>query len=316
MRGLVLVIGVLACAAAPLDERWSIIGPGGGGSLLHPTGSQHDDRTALVACDMTGAYITHDGGATWRIFNLGEPVQFFVFDPLDANVIYANAGGVFRSADAGATWQRFFPRDVQTITMGDDHASARLQTTADPSGEVSAMAIDPADSRAHYLALGTALWTSNDGGAAWQKAADLPGRVRQIWIDPRSLRGDRTLYAAGPDALYVRRQGSWRTSQLPGALTNISGAPPVFYATIAGKIYVSIDGGVTWRDSPLPGFQGQATAIAVCATHPEIAYVSYSGLRRPLRAAMGATSGVAKTTDSGHHWEPVYDNVHDDWLAD
>src|ERR1019366_2205076 len=107
MRRLSLVVAAaLACAAAPpLGERWHIIGPGGGGSLYHPTVSPHDHRTALVACDMTGAYITHDGGATWRIFNLGAPVQFFVFDPLDAHVIYASAGGVFRSGDAGATFR-------------------------------------------------------------------------------------------------------------------------------------------------------------------------------------------------------------------
>ena len=112
MRRLPLVIAAaLACAApSPFDQRWRIVGPGGGGSLYHPTVSPHDNHTALVACDMTGAYITHDGGATWRIFNLGDPVQFFVFDPIDAQVIYANAAGVFRSADAGATWQRFFPR--------------------------------------------------------------------------------------------------------------------------------------------------------------------------------------------------------------
>jgi photosystem II stability/assembly factor-like uncharacterized protein len=317
MRRLPLVIAaVLACAAAPpLDERWHIIGPGGGGSLFHPTVSPHDSRTALVACDMTGAYITHDGGATWRIFNLGEPVQFFVFDPLDANVIYASAGGVFRTGDAGATWQRYFPRNVQKITMGDDHAAGLLHTTGEPNGEVTAMAIDPADSRSHYVALGTALWTSYDAGSTWRKAADLPARVRQIWIDPRSLHGDRTLYAAGPDAMYIRRQGSWRTTQFPGTATAVAGAPPVFYLTHAGKIYVSTDGGVTWHDSSLPGFQGQATAIAASATHPEIAYVSYSGLRA-LRTAMRATWGVAKTTDSGRHWEPVFDNIHDAWLHD
>src|ERR1017187_4786465 len=177
MRGLVLVIGVLACAAAPLDERWSIIGPGGGGSLYHPTVSPHDSRTVLVACDMTGAYITHDGGATWRIFNLGAPVQFFVFDPLDAHVIYASAGGVFRPGDGGATWQRYFPRNVRKITMGDDHAAGLLHTPSQPSGEVTAMTSDPADSRAHSLALGTAQLTRVD--------PDLAHAAGQI--DPRAL---------------------------------------------------------------------------------------------------------------------------------
>src|ERR1035437_8551359 len=233
MRRLSLVIAAaLACAAPPLDERWHIIGPGGGGSLFHPTVSPHDHRTALVACDMTGAYITHDGGATWRIFNLGEPVQFFVFDPLDANAIYANAGagGVFRSGDAGATWQRYFPRDVQSITMGDDHAAGLLHTTGQPSGEVTAMAIDPADSRAHYLALGTALWTSFDAGATWQKAADFHVRLLQIWIDPRSPPTDRTLYIAAADVLHIRRRGHWHSEPFPAPATAISGAPPVFYA--------------------------------------------------------------------------------------
>src|ERR1700686_1772030 len=97
-----LVACALACAAPlPGAPGWTILGPGGGGSLYPPTISPHDSRAALVACDMTGAYLTRDGGAHWRIFNLGDTVQFFVFDPIDANVIFANAGGLFRSADTG-----------------------------------------------------------------------------------------------------------------------------------------------------------------------------------------------------------------------
>src|ERR1039458_10875187 len=74
MRRLSLAIAAtLACAAPPPGAPgWRILGPGGGGSVFHPTVSPHDSRTALVACDMTGSYLTRDGGATWRIFNLGE----------------------------------------------------------------------------------------------------------------------------------------------------------------------------------------------------------------------------------------------------
>ena len=54
----------------PRQSTWKIIGPGGGGAQFIPTISPHDSRTVLVACDMTGAYITHDGGQNWREFNL------------------------------------------------------------------------------------------------------------------------------------------------------------------------------------------------------------------------------------------------------
>jgi photosystem II stability/assembly factor-like uncharacterized protein len=196
--------------------------------------------------------------------------------------------------------------------MGDDHAGGRLQTAGGPNGNASALAIDPEDSRILYLILDATLWTSYNGGGDWQKSGDLPGRASGLWIEPHSLRGDRTLYAAGAAALYIRQDGRWRTAPLPGAATEIAGAPPIFYATIAGKIHVTTDGGGKWRESTLPGFGGQASALGVSAQHPEIAYVAYSGLRAPIRA----TWGVARTTDAGAHWEPVYQNVRDAWLSD
>jgi photosystem II stability/assembly factor-like uncharacterized protein len=313
-RLLLLVAATLACAAPQPRTRpggWRILGPGGGGSLFHPTISPHDKRIALVACDMTGAYLTRDGGATWRMFNLGEPVRSFAFDPLDANVIYALTQGVFRSNDGGATWKRLFPGAAK-VGLGDDHASGDLIAAGRTIAPVTALAVDPADSRSLYLAQGPALSYTADGGITWRKSADLPGPARQIWIDPHSAKGDRTLYVAGPDAWYLRREGKWRTTQLSGAITETAGTPAVFYATIAGKIHISTDGGATWHDSALPGFQGGATAIAANQDHPEIAYVSYSGLRAPVRP----TWGVAKTTDAGRHWEPVYDTVRDAWLTD
>src|SRR5260370_41951684 len=145
MRRLSLVVATaLICAAPSPRAEWRIIGPGGGGSLFHPTVSPHDSRTVLVACDMTGAYLTHDGGTHWRIVNLGEPVRFFVFDPVDANVIYAKALGIFRSADNGETWTRFFPRDVRGITMRDDHPEGDLHPAVQPPARRPHLALGPA----------------------------------------------------------------------------------------------------------------------------------------------------------------------------
>src|SRR6266480_4595355 len=82
-----MTVGSLFGVSRPVG--FTVIGPGGGGAMFHPTISPHDPNTVLVACDMTGAYITHDAGKSWRMFNLRGVVRFFVFDPLDQKVIYA-----------------------------------------------------------------------------------------------------------------------------------------------------------------------------------------------------------------------------------
>ena len=309
---LVLAAGLALTASATSEDRWRTIGPGGGGALFHPTVSPHDPRTALIACDMTGSYITTDAGGRWRTFNLGGAVEFFLFDPIDPRAIYAKAGALFRSTDGGTTWARFFPGTVAKVTMGDGHASHTFHVASGPRGDIGTMAIDPGDSRALYLTIDSALWTSPDRGATWRKSADLPGRARRMWIDPGSSKADRTLYVAGPDAMYRRQAGGWRTGASPGVFTDVTGTPPRFYATAAGNIFVSADGGMTWSRSSLPGFQGRATAIAASPQQPDIGYVSYSGLRAPIRA----TRGVAKTVDGGRHWTPVWHNVRDAWLTE
>ena len=74
--GTVLVF-CLTSAWAERPGNFRVIGPGGGGAMFNPTISPHDPNTVLVSCDMTGSYITHDGGRTWRMFNLRGVVNFF-----------------------------------------------------------------------------------------------------------------------------------------------------------------------------------------------------------------------------------------------
>src|SRR4029450_2201138 len=85
-------------APRPRLDRWEVIGPGGGGTMTHPTISPHDPNVVLVGCDMTGAYITHDGGESWRMFNLGTVVSSFALDPEPPDVIYAGSPALLRSA--------------------------------------------------------------------------------------------------------------------------------------------------------------------------------------------------------------------------
>ncbi|MEO8591686.1 MAG: hypothetical protein ABI759_00040 [Candidatus Solibacter sp.] len=309
MRRLALFIALLAGAASPAAQ-WRIVGPGGGGSLYHPAISPHDSRTVLVACDMTGAYLTRDGGAHWRMINLGQAVNAFFFDPTRANILYALGDALFRSDDTGDTWRTFYPPN-SFMSTGDDHASGSLQVGKQEVPPVTAFAIDPSDSRILYLARGTTLFTTFDSGVHWEPSPGLPGPARHIWVDPKSLPGDRTLYIAGGNAFYTRRDGKWRTSSLPGAIHSITGTAPIFYATTGSKVYVSTDAGAAWRECALPGTGGEVTAIAAAPGRPQTAYVSVAGLRTLTRGLWG----VAKTTDAGRHWEMAYDSIHDAWLS-
>ena len=101
--------GPASPAAAPRNDKWVVIGPGGGGTMYIPTVSPHDTNRVLTRCDMTGSYISNDAGESWRMFNLRGVSRFFVFDPVEPDTIYARASGLFRSTDGAVTWSLVHP---------------------------------------------------------------------------------------------------------------------------------------------------------------------------------------------------------------
>ena len=110
-------------AAAPRQDQWKVIGPGGGGTMIRPTISPHDTRRICLMCDMTGAYISADGGESWRMFNLRNWVTTYAYDPSDANVIYTANAALWRSEDAGRTWAMVWPDPKRSVEhmRGDGH---------------------------------------------------------------------------------------------------------------------------------------------------------------------------------------------------
>ena len=329
MRGLL----VIACATYALAQRpgdFRVIGPGGGGAMFNPTISPHDSNTVLISCDMTGSYITHDGGHTWRMFNLRGVVNFFVFDPLDPKTMYAHATGLWRSTDSGETWNLVYPNPsaVKGVKMNSDHSDELILADPDPLGTIAAMAIDPATSQVLYVAAGTkespALFVSRDFGKSWQKQADLPAVPRRLWVDPHSGPNARTLFVTSAHTIAVANRNRVHSLALPAEASDISlgfgsSAQPTIYVTSAQGIFVSKDGGMNWSPSGLPGSGAKVRAIATSLRHPETAYVSYDHLTLDGKVWLG----VAKTTNSGADWQLVWKeadvaakNVHDAWITE
>src|SRR5690348_5122006 len=130
---LALSLGLWA-GPAPRADAWKVIGPGGAGGMFLPTISPHDPNIVLEHCDMTGAYISLDGGMSWRMFNLRGVVSAFAFDPRDPTIIYAGNHALWKSTDTGKTWRMMLPDPARGTVehMRDDHA-APLLTTGDPA---------------------------------------------------------------------------------------------------------------------------------------------------------------------------------------
>jgi photosystem II stability/assembly factor-like uncharacterized protein len=298
--------------------------------MFNPTISPHDTNTVLISCDMTGSYITHDGGQTWRMFNLRGVVNFFVFDPLDPKTMYAHATGLWRSADGGEHWNLVYPTPeaVKGIKMNSDHADEEILADPDPLGSILALAVDPADSKILYVAAGKkesqSLFISRDFGKTWEKQVNLPEPPRHIWVNPHSAADSRTLFLAGTKAITVISAGKVRNLPLPPDVSDLSlgfgsGPQPTIYATSKAGIFVSTDGGNAWNKRSLPGNGAEVRAIATSLRHSAIAYVSYGHLKLDGKSWLG----VAKTSDSGRNWSLIWKesevpakNVHDAWITE
>jgi len=321
------------------NDAWGFVGAGGGGAMFNPTVSPYNPKDAFVSCDMGGSFVTHDGGESWRMFNLHAMTRFYVFDPLDPNVIYANSLCLFKSSDRGNTWKLLYPgpTEIEGLVCRGDHAEEVLITRDGSVRKVLALAVDPANSAKLYAAISInksiSFYVSNDGGKHWKAERDLDSGVKNIFIDPSSPKDNRTIYIAGNKGIAQKVNGNWNVNKNPkdvSSLTMFSGGfdhnkkKLIIYA-ISGKsyfgsaeersgIYFTENGGMTWesrqeglvalnsKDAPLPEWR----TIATGGLHPEIVYVSYNNLKVNNDTTC---IGVAKSTDFGKTWSLVWKDV-------
>ena len=315
------------------EDIWGFAGYGGGGAMFYPAVSPHNTNYAFVACDMTGTYVTYNGGESWKMFSLRGPVKYFVFDPLDSDVVYAKSIALFKSTDRGHTWNIVYPvpSEVKGFVSMGDHAHEVIVTTDSTRREVLALAVDPGNSQKLYAAISVddnmAYYFSEDQGRNWTKDRELADNVKNIFIVPSSPEDNRTIYIAGTNSVTVRENGTWKTNPGPQNVKKVneysggfdkSENKYIIYA-ISGEsyfnpdgdasgIHYTEDGGETWEnrqngitdlrttDANLPEFR----AIATSSENPGVVYVSYSGLKtHPDTTCIG----VAKSEDFGKTWK-------------
>ena len=314
------------------NDAWGFAGYGGGGAMFWPAVSPHDPDYAYVACDMTGTFVTYNGGKSWRMFSLLGPVKYFVLDPVDPDVAYAKSIALFKSTDRGKTWNIIYPgpAEIKGVVSKGDHAEERIITIDSTRRNVMALAVDPDNSMILHAVISVnnepGYYTSHDQGGHWEKEKELEQGAKNIFIVPSSPKENRTIYITGNNSVIARENGNWNTNPGPATVNNLNEFSAGFDKTknkfiiyaISGKsyfnpdgdpsgIYFTGDGGKTWenRQEGLLEFQkGKASfpewrSVATSISHPEMVYISYSG----LKVSDDTTCiGVAVSADYGKTW--------------
>lgn len=258
MLALYLILACTACTSRnphsvlprmnSQQEGWKVIGPGGGGGVFIPTISPFDSNFIFAKGDMTGAFVTYDGGENWKMFNLMTVATDFEFDPSDSNTVYAASRGylydedrgsglsmLYRSENRGKSWRVIYPeidriKHLQRIQSMQTLPSKLLEPNT-PDGSIDIIQVDPADSRRIFLGLSplkpyigklsgkeektSMLAWSSDRGKTWNRLAGFPGS-KVLGIFPGSLFGKRDEVTVITDEACVRiNEKTGKTVQLP-----------------------------------------------------------------------------------------------------
>ncbi|MDR3774948.1 MAG: transcriptional regulator [Terracidiphilus sp.] len=134
-----------------------------------------------------GSWVSHDGGKSWSAVEglSGQSVRAFAQAPSNPGTLFAGTmEGVFRSTDAGASWNLISPRGSREIH------------------EVESLAVDPADPRIVYAGTWHLPWKTVDGGKKWEsikKGVIEDSDVFSIIVDPVK---PRTVFLSACSGIY------------------------------------------------------------------------------------------------------------------
>ncbi len=271
--------------------------------VVSPKGKNY---TIYVAGASGGIWKTENEGITWEpIFEhaMSTAIGDLALDPQNQNILWAGTGeanifrssqagaGIYRSKDAGKTWEHRGLINTNTI---------------------SRIIVHPENSDIVFVAAGGHEWTNNedrgifktiDGGKTWENI---------LYIDEKTGANDLVMDPSDPDVMYAsmwqRIRKKWND---PRNELDYTGS----------GILKTIDGGETWAEvnSGLPkaSYRGRI-GIDLCKAKPNVLYAfvdNYQKLNedgegevdsygRPSSGRIkGAT--VYRSNNAGESWEQV-----------
>ena len=263
--------------------EWVTQGPGNAGARINTVAvSPIDPQIILLGYSAGGIYRTDNGGTSWTpVFDdqAWLAIGDIVFDPEDPQVVYAGTGdpnisgipfignGLYRSGDAGETWQHIGLEQV---------------------GIISEIIIDHSDNDVIYAAtMGVpyfrsedrGLYKSIDGGISWRKILFLGTGTGVIDI-AQHPNDPQTLLAAGWDRI---RNYEESTSSGVGA-----------------RVHKSIDGGESWTmlEGGLPNAEHSRIGVEISSSNPDRMYAVYVDTDHELE-------DVYTSDDGGDHWSAL-----------
>jgi len=285
-RRLFLTAVALSClgadtfdAALFADLRWRMIGPFRGGRTVAIAGIPEAPNVFYFAANNGGVWKTTDAGRVWTPIFDEQPtgsIGSLALAPSNPNIIYVGSGeglhrpdlsvgdGVYKSTDAGKSWEHLGLRDAQQIP-------SILVDPNDPNRVFAAALGHPYGPNAER-----GVFRSLDGGRSWTKVLykDQNTGATDLAFDPRDA---RIVYAV----LWESREGPWENGSWSGANSGL---------------FKSTDGGGTWTQltAGLPGAVQGFSRIAIAPSDPRRIYVTVE--------ASNEYGGVYRSDDAGATW--------------
>ena len=238
--------------------EWRNIGPFRGGRSTTSTGITGDDQIYYMGTTGGGVWKTEDAGVSWNnisdgYFKTGSVGAVSVSES-DNNIVVVGMGespvrgvmtssgdGVYKSTDAGDTWEHIGLENTKHISQ------VRIHPNNPDIMYVSAQGSPYSGSEERGI------YRTKDGGKNWE---------RVLFVDSSSGANDLAIDYTNPRVLYA---AFWDHQRLP------------WYVRSGGKgsgIWKSVDGGDTWKKltEGLPNSVMGKIGVAVSRANPKLVY--------------------------------------------